>query len=143
MSNPTHPTKVRFFLMVDHVDQTISNKLVLVGTFDRYFASRTPDGQLIVGGGSVVAQIQSSLAEGVQQTFVLDCVNDDEEVILQTPPIVVPFLPSGPGKPWSGVLSAKLGPMLMPDYGDYRWRILRDGVVLDECPFDVAPPPAA
>lgn len=140
MEDLAKPTSVRFFLLVDHIDQLVNGKLILVGVFDRYYVARN-DGRLYINAGVLVAQMDSSLANGTEQRFTLECVNEDEDNIWTSPEIALLFHPTGDGRPWRGVLIARVTKTELPDFGSFEWRLRSGETLLGSCPFDVCPMP--
>jgi len=128
--------EVNFAVLADHVIEGADGKISILGIFDEIWAAARP---ITCPRLFAAIRLLASIVEGSDHVIELVIVDDDGHAVLQkTPPIPVPFFPSGPGRPMRGHVVAQFNAIRFPHFGDYELNVFVDGKPVASIPFSVA-----
>jgi hypothetical protein len=114
-------------------------KPILVGIFDQL--APAPDAPLQLPLSFFVMALQASIADGPTHTIAIVVRDEDEAEVWRGDIGVIPFAPSGPGRPLQVLVIMGVTGLGFPRRCDYQFEVFVDNAKIGQVPFYVVDPP--
>jgi hypothetical protein len=128
---------MRYGLLADYATVGAGKKLTIVHTFEHFRPPPERIGQPIAMG-FLVARIEGSIVDAGNHVLRIKVHDGDEnplpmEIVLEEFALGI----TGPGLPLAAQLLLPLGPVPMPEIGEYEFVLTADGQEVGRVPFHV------
>ncbi len=137
------PVAAKTFLVCDYAALN-GNKPTVVGLFELLFTNKQAFGPIPIPRHFLFAWLECPTNEGAQHGVSFRCVDaDGHEVASFCEGHVQRFTAGIPNRGLSACVVLDVGMLQVPDYGDYSYEVLADGVRVGSAPLSVLPLSAA
>jgi hypothetical protein len=125
--------------LADYAGDGGRGKVTVVGIFDTLFV--TPERPIKTPPMGLVATFEAHVTEGTNHELELRFCDEDGGDIFPRAKIPLRFASGGPGRPLRANAFVQLGPLELPDLGEYAFHIFVNGREMTGIPLHVVAMP--
>jgi hypothetical protein len=126
-----------FVLLAEAASHSVEAKLTIAGEFNTIFAEKVPAVYPLM---MLVARVRATREEAVQPTSIsLQLKGPAGQDLLRREHKSLEFKVSDPTAPIRVDAMVRLVGIIYPEYGDYKWEVLLNGVLAGSTSFHVRP----
>jgi hypothetical protein len=116
--------KADFFHVADEAVISREGKLSAIGIFDVIWTEAVP---AVHPKLALLAHVSGALHEGSRHDYQIHFVDEDGTIVWASPVGEFELHPRGPGYPLTGGVAATLTLLVLPQFGDFAFKLLVDG----------------